>query len=427
VHELATTKHTQIAGYNNSWETIKDNLARFVPDEVDQRKIAEQAFFLVRRNPKLLDCSLESFAAFLIRANSLKLDPLIPNMCWPIPRKGEVTFQYGYLGLRELAMRSGKYRNVFAHCVYEGDSFAVEYISGDIHHRPAFRDRGELLCVYAVAISNQGHADAEVMTIDQVKAIQKRSAGVNKGRSTPWDTDWDEMARKTVLKRLCKRLDLSAEAARAMYEEDPPIIDATTSTPPINLDALPKVQKPAALPEPAPVDEAVEVPQHELGNVPSLGKTTLSKCLRQGILTERQLYDAIAAGKKPSGIRSVSVDYLLAKFGGEQASEPETAPSEPQGSASAPAVETVGTPVGPRTGHDVPVPVARLLVKLVAGQNAGMLPVDVIHSSLIDAGMEASAADALIGAMVAERSHNWNASTDLDNAKLWRACLDQAK
>jgi recombination protein RecT len=412
VSEIATTKHTQIAGYNNSWETIKGNLERFVPNEVDRRKISEQAFFLVRKNPKLLDCNLESFAAFLIRANSLRLDPLIPNMCWPIPRKGEVTFQYGYLGLRELAMRSGKYRNVFAHAVYDNDEFVLEYISGKIVHSPGFKDRGELLCVYAVAIDHKGYADPEMMTIEQVRAIQKRSAGVNKGRSTPWDTDWDEMARKTVLKRLCKRLDLSAEAARALSEEDPPI-QATTSAV-VDLDALPTIQASApALPadDPPPVEDATEVPQHDFAEVPKLGSTTISKCLQRGIDSQSKLYDVLGTKQQPSGMRSVTVQWLKDKF----------APRDDQDAAAMEADPPTDKPA------DTPAPpaLAELVAKLVAGRQAGMMDVDIIHADLLDSGIDADQADALIGSMVKDIGHVWAQASDLDTAKLWRKCRDE--
>ncbi len=56
------------------------------------------------------------------------------------------------------------------------------------------------------------------MSIHEVEAIRKRAS---KGkRSSPWDTDFAEMAKKTVLRRLCKVLALSPQTQRAVALDD---------------------------------------------------------------------------------------------------------------------------------------------------------------------------------------------------------------
>jgi recombination protein RecT len=318
VTELATQKRTQIAGSKYAWEDVSARLAQLIPVEMPSDKILKQAFFLIRRNPKLTDCTPDSFAAELLRAHSLQLDPLLPNMCWLIPRKGVVTFQYGYLGLRMLAMRSGKYRAVFSHPIYEGDVFSLEYISGEIEHRPSITKRGKLLCVYAVAISHDGYVDSELMSVEQVNEIRDRSDAWKSGRSSPWKTDWNEMARKTVLKRLCKRLDLSSEAAQALAGED--VIDVESEVvEPVDLAALPVVTAGTALPAPVEEPEPATVEAHEpLESIPRLGKTTISKCRSRGINTPEQLWESIKSGNKPSGMLSESVKYLEDRFSASQ-------------------------------------------------------------------------------------------------------------
>jgi recombination protein RecT len=393
---------------------VAEHLQRFIPLDMPKNLILTWAFFLLRRTPKLMDCSPDSFAAALLRCHSLNLDPLVPNVCWVIPRKGVATFQFGYLGLRDLAMRSGKYRNVVAHCVYEGDDFGLEYVTGQIHHRPALKGRGELLCVYAVAVYPDGYADPELMTLDQVRAIQRRSAGVQSGKSSPWDSDWDEMARKTVLKRLCKRLDLSVDVATALADEDADPVDATTSTP-VNLDALPKIAKatPALPADEPPVEDAIEEPASDLDKIPSFGPTSIMKCKAKGIYTQRALWDSISSKTwKPGGMRTPSLDYLRATFADpvpDEALEPE--PVAPQENGN------------PRTGPlAAGSAMAELTARILEGVKGGMLEPDVIQADLIDSGLDDTAADKLIGRMVEELGIQHGTATPIAWAKVWQAC-----
>jgi recombination protein RecT len=62
-----------------------------------------------------------------------------------------------------------------------------------------------------------GTCKCEVMGLDQIEAIRKRSRA---GSSGPWVTDWDEMAKKTVFRRASKWLSLSPELRDAVNVDD---------------------------------------------------------------------------------------------------------------------------------------------------------------------------------------------------------------
>lgn len=115
-----------------------------------------------------------------------------------------------YQGLLELAYEGGVVKKVSCQIVRSKDDFAVapSAVGSPIHHafpEDAF-DRGDVRGVYAVAQFHDGTwTDAEVMSVDDVNKIRKRSK-TGGSEHSPWATDWEEMARKTAIRRLSKYL-----------------------------------------------------------------------------------------------------------------------------------------------------------------------------------------------------------------------------
>lgn len=138
-----------------------------------------------------------------------------------IDYQGEVQYRPMMRGLLKLAYNSGMINSISVQVVYENDEF--EYVLGDeerITHRPnILKGRGEPIAVYAIATLKDGASQREVMTVPEVNRIRDRSDAwkafkAKKIRSTPWDTDWSEMARKTVFRRLSKYLPSSTDNDR---------------------------------------------------------------------------------------------------------------------------------------------------------------------------------------------------------------------
>jgi recombination protein RecT len=125
----------------------------------------------------------------------------------------------GYRGLLELARRSGQISSIRAVVVYEKDTFKLtEGIEQTIHHeRYLGGDAGKPVYVYAVARLKDNSVQVEVMSRAQVEAIRARSRS---GTNGPWVTDWEEMAKKTVFRRLAKWLPLASERFEKALEMD---------------------------------------------------------------------------------------------------------------------------------------------------------------------------------------------------------------
>src|SRR5690606_35183329 len=118
--------------------------------------------------------------------------------------KVECTFIPGYRGFLDLARRSGQIVSLVARAVHENDFFEYEFgLTENITHKPCMTDRGALIAVYAIAILKDGGHQFEVMSKSEVDEIRKQSKSQNNG---PWVTHYEEMAKKTVLRRLFKWL-----------------------------------------------------------------------------------------------------------------------------------------------------------------------------------------------------------------------------
>ena len=131
----------------------------------------------------------------------------------------ECQFQLGYKGLLDLAYRSGEVSTVMAQVVYENDEFEYSFgLEPKLVHRPAMEDRGNPEYVYAMFRTKDGGYGYEVMSIADVRAhAQRYSKSFQNG---PWQTNFEEMAKKTVLKRVLKYAPLKSEFMRAVTQDE---------------------------------------------------------------------------------------------------------------------------------------------------------------------------------------------------------------
>lgn len=250
---------------------MQSSIAQVLPRHITPERVVKMALVAASRQPKLLSCTKESICKAIITASELGLDCSgTLGSGYIIPYGNEATFIPGYRGLIDLARRSGQISNIQAHVVYKQDFFEFE-LGTDMKlvHKPhiaANRDESKqaIVCAYAIAELTDGTRQIEVMTISQIEGIRKRSKAGNNG---PWVTDFAEMARKTVVRRLCKYLPLSPELEKALQidNENDGLIDVThraaaTQAAPAGSTAqrvLDRITQPAQEqePEPDPEDE----------------------------------------------------------------------------------------------------------------------------------------------------------------------------
>ena len=128
------------------------------------------------------------------------------GMAYIVPYKGQAQFQLGWKGLVELAMRSGQYKNIIVEEVHEGELVMKNKFTGDYEFDEDAKTSDNVIGYMANFQLTNGFSKTIYWTIDEVKAhATKFSQAYRGGRNTPWVTDFDAMAKKTVLESLLSK------------------------------------------------------------------------------------------------------------------------------------------------------------------------------------------------------------------------------
>lgn len=202
---------------------IQPALAAALPSHLKSERMIRIAMTAIRKNRALLNCDLRSFVGAILQAAQLGLEPDgVLGEAYLIPFGKECTLIPGYKGLLKLARQSGQISSITARAVHAKDEFVFEFgLQEDLKHVPSREEEpGPLTDVYAIARLKDGGVQVDVMTSADVNRIRDKSQGYQNARRfnkpTPWDEHYDEMAKKTVIRRLCKLLPASVELARAV-------------------------------------------------------------------------------------------------------------------------------------------------------------------------------------------------------------------
>lgn len=193
-----------------------------LPAHLTKEKMVRTFLTALTSTPALLDCSPASLLRAITEASQLGLptDGILGHG-YILPYKGQAKFIPGYRGLMDLARRSGQVDWIQARIVYEEDEFDYEYgLEPSLTHKEAKRDgveKGRVVAVYAAAKLVSGEKVFEVMYTEDIEAIRRRSPSGKKG---PWVSDWEEMARKTLIRRLMKYLPLSTDVQAAVVADE---------------------------------------------------------------------------------------------------------------------------------------------------------------------------------------------------------------
>ena len=210
-------------------KTIKDyiramegEIAKALPSVMTPERFTRITLSALSSNPDLQGTTPASFLGAMMTAAQLGLEPNTPlGQAYLIPYKNKGTlecqFQLGYRGMIDLAYRSGEVQIIQAHIVYANDKFDFSFgIDPKLNHVPALGERGEATHVYAMFRTKDGGYGFDVMTIDDVRRHAAKYSKSYSSSYSPWNTNFEEMAKKTVLKRVLKYAPLKSDFARAV-------------------------------------------------------------------------------------------------------------------------------------------------------------------------------------------------------------------
>ena len=223
--QMTPEKVRNISDLGSFLGTRMKQIKSVIASNLTPEKMARISLNEQRNNDNLAKIAIqnpESFVNAVVQASHLGLEiGGVLGQAYLVPYKGEIKMMAGYRGLISLARRSGEITSINAEIVYANDTFdLVLGVAPKVTHKPMLDGpRGEPKLAYMVANFKDGGHHFEWMTMEEIMSIKARSSAVQSGKKTPWDTDRDEMIRKTVIRRGWKYLPMSIEMQTAQLIE----------------------------------------------------------------------------------------------------------------------------------------------------------------------------------------------------------------
>lgn len=197
-------------------DTMMPAISAVLPKHITADRMSRIALNVIRSNPKLLECDINSLMGAVLESAKLGLEPSLMGQSYLIPFKNNKTgrmecqFIIGYKGLIDLVRRSGQVSTIEARTVYENDEFEYEYgLNDKLVHKPTMDEKGLPVAYYAIAKMKDGGYSFLVMSHKEAEKYRDKYAKAK--NFGPWKDEFDSMARKSVLRQLIKYLPISVE------------------------------------------------------------------------------------------------------------------------------------------------------------------------------------------------------------------------
>ena len=239
---------TPIQAIHHDLQAMRTQFQSVLPPQITVDRFCRIVFTAVQTNPGLVEAGSRAVLAACMTAAQIGLLPDGREAAL-IAYRGKqgttVSFQAMVSGLMKLVRNSGEISTWDLEVVRENDTF--ERNCGDnpsITHKPSLTNRGKIIGAYSIVTLKSGEKSREFMDIDQIEGIRARSRAKDSG---PWVTDFEEMAKKTVVKRHYKRLPSSTDLDEAIAADNE-AYEATTMVDPDVIE-LPKKKRIEAIVE----------------------------------------------------------------------------------------------------------------------------------------------------------------------------------
>ena len=254
--ENANVAQAQNVGLKVLLTKMQGQIAKALPSVLTPERYTRMVMTALSTNPRLQQCTPESFLGAVMQAAQLGVEPNTPlGQAYLIPYNNskkigkdwvkvmECSFQLGYKGLLDLAYRSGEVSIVDAQAVHENDIFEYEYgLEPKLTFKPALTDRGPVIAYYAMFKTKAGGYNFTVMSKEDIIAFKNQYSKAGDDKYSPWQTNFDSMAKKTVLKQVLKYAPLKSDFVKAVAADEtiktdiqPDMVDVAGETEPINV------------------------------------------------------------------------------------------------------------------------------------------------------------------------------------------------
>lgn len=208
----------QLLVIHNNLNNLLDSKREAMPSNFNKTRFLQNCMTVLQDTYGIEDCSPISVARTMLKGAFLGLD-FFNKECYAVIYKGQVEFQTDYKGEVKLAKKysTKPVREIYAKLVRDGDEFEEGIINGNqtINFKPKPFNNGEILGAFAVVIYTDGTMQYDTMSKDEIEKIKvnfSRKSNKTGEYSKAWVVTPGEMYKKTVLRRLCKNIDLDFDS-----------------------------------------------------------------------------------------------------------------------------------------------------------------------------------------------------------------------
>lgn len=217
--EKPAKRVTPFQEFRSALTALESQFKLALPSHIPADKFIRIVQTAVQTNPKLLEADRTSLYAACMKAAA---DGLFPDgrEAALTPFKTTVVYIPMMAGILKKVRNSGELASLTANVVHEKDGFKywIDEKGDHINHSPTLNDdRGDIVRVYAVAITKDGANYIEVMSRAEVEQVRNCSRAKDSG---PWRDWYGEMAKKTAIRRLSKRLPMSTDLESVIKADD---------------------------------------------------------------------------------------------------------------------------------------------------------------------------------------------------------------
>ncbi|MCD8090208.1 MAG: recombinase RecT [Clostridiales bacterium] len=207
---------------------MEPEIKKALPTFITPERFTRMAISAINNTPELRSCTPISFIAALMNAAQLGLEPNTPlGQAYLIPyqnkTKGitECQFQLGYKGMIGLAYRTNQLQIIQAQIVRKNDTFEYCYgLNSDLVHKPSADERGEITFIYGLFKLTNGGYGFEVSSKAEMDIFASKYSKTIGSKCSPWKTNYEDMAKKTIIKRALKYAPISVDFQKALTMDE---------------------------------------------------------------------------------------------------------------------------------------------------------------------------------------------------------------
>ena len=192
------------------------SVEKALPKDFNQERFVQNCLAVMNETPQLAKINPAMTIQGLLKGAYLGLD-FLNRECYLIPYGNTVQFQTDYKGEIKFTKKYSirKIKDIYAKVVRDGDEFVEEIIDGkpSIDFKPKPFNNGEIVGAFAVVLYIDGGMAYETMSKDDINGVRNNYSKASQSKA--WKNSYDEMCKKTVLRRLCKHIETDFESVEA--------------------------------------------------------------------------------------------------------------------------------------------------------------------------------------------------------------------